>query len=234
MSVESDQIELPNIERPAPLRDRVYEIVRKNILNGDFPPGYKLVEEQLAAQLGVSRTPVREAIQRLEVEGLVVGPHKGNARVQQITPESIGQALEIRELLETFACQRAAEKITDDQINHLRELHQRELEALTERDPEVLSDINTRIHHGIMSASGNQVLLHLVKLLAARVPSYRFFALGDLENLEVFIESHGGIIDALAEGDAETAEREMAEHVNMARKILSQSMSSDRDEPEAD
>ena len=77
--------DLPRLDRPKPLRDRVYEIMRHQILSGQFQPGQHLAEEQLAEQFGVSRTPVREAFQRLKIEGLVVESGNGRLRVQHLT-----------------------------------------------------------------------------------------------------------------------------------------------------
>lgn len=220
MSSEPEEVSLPSIKRAVPLRLRVYEILRKKILNAEFPAGYKLVEEQLADQLGVSRTPVREAIHRLQIEGLVANSDKGNAEVEAITPDSIKQAIEIRKLLETFAARQAAEFISAEQIERLRSLHEQELSLLSEPTAEKMRAINDQIHETIIAASGNQVLLHLVNILSARVPSYRIFGMGSPENFKAFTDSHNRIIEALADGKVETAAREMAAHIDMAYQVF--------------
>ena len=215
-------MQLQGIQRPIPLRDQVYDVLRHKILNGEFPPGFKLVEEQLATQLNVSRTPVREAIQRLQVEGLVTDSSQGHARVEEITKGRIEQALDIRALLETYACRHAAHTITREQLDHLHELHAEEIRRLHAGDLEIMSQLNSAIHQEIVAAAGNQVLEHLVKHLSAHVPSYRLFALGDSDNLQFFVHSHGRIINSLEQGDAEAAVEEMSRHVEMARKVMSE------------
>ncbi len=216
--------QLPSIDRPLPLSDHIYEILRKRILNGEIPPGSKLIEEQLASQLTVSRTPVREAIKRLQVEGLVRSTSTGHSIVQPITRQQILQALDIRELLEGFACKKAAKMISGEQIARLIELHQEEARCLAEGNVEHMSELNTAIHHEILSAAGSQVLIQMIDYLSARVPSYQIFALGDIQNIEWFASSHGRIIDALIDGDPEGAEKEIISHIQLAKKIMTDTL----------
>ncbi len=228
MPSEAEARKLPQIVRPKPLRERVYEILRKEILNGEFSANDTLVEEQLANELGVSRTPVREAIQRLKVEGLVTGTDGGRARVHAFDRDGIAQALEIRGILESYACERAAQNISEEELSILRDLSNKELEGIQNNDFELMSQLNSAIHEHILAASGNEVLMHLVDHLQARVPSYRIFALGNIDNLRKFSESHGRIIDLLAAGDAKAAAEEMSRHVRMAKDVMLGTYAPDR------
>lgn len=220
MPSEAEVGHLPQIDRPKRLGDRVYEILRREILNGQFSANDTLVEEQLAKQFGVSRTPVREAIQRLKVEGLVTGTDGGGARVHAIDRDGIAQALEIRGVLESYACKRAAKNISREQLSHLRELRNQELQGIQNNDLELMRQLNLAIHQHILAASGNKVLMHLVDHLQARVPSYQLFALGNIDNLRKFSESHARIIDLLADRDADGAAEEMSRHVQMAKDVM--------------
>jgi DNA-binding GntR family transcriptional regulator len=222
VSPDNPEDKLPTIDRPVRLRDQVYEILRQKILDGEFPPGYKLPEKQLADQMNVSRTPVREAIQRLSLEGLVVAPSTGRAEVREITLASIASSQDIREVLETYACRLAAQEISTEQLRKLKETHKLEIKALADGDNiEQLSKLNRVIHETLVVASGNEVLIHLVNYLSTQIPSYSLFALGDPKYLKDFVDSHGRIIDAIEKSDGDTAAREISEHVQMAKRILS-------------
>jgi DNA-binding GntR family transcriptional regulator len=216
---------LPALGRPASLRDQVYEILREKILDGEFPPGYKLPEEQLADQMNISRTPVREAIQRLTFEGLVISASSGRAEVREITPANIADSQDIREILESYACRLAAQRISKEQLQKLHETHMEELEVLAEgEDIEQLSRLNRVIHETWVIASENEVLVHLVKYLSTQIPSYNLFALEDPKYLKEFVDSHGKIIDAIEKGNGDAAAKEVSKHVQMAKRILSRTI----------
>lgn len=218
--MDEQQVNLPSIEKPPTLRARVYEILRQRILDGELEPGYRLREAQLAEQLNVSRTPVREAIQRLRVEGLVSSSSRGHAKVEPISSESIADAMDVRQVLEAFACRLAASRVSDRHIERLRSLHASELRALETSDLSELSSLNRSIHQTIQYAAGNQVLEETVNHLLSRVPSYGLFALGETENLQVFVQSHGKIIEAIAKGDEDAAASEIISHIALAKEIL--------------
>lgn len=212
---------LPQIEQRVSLRDRVYEVLKDRIVNGQFPSGHQLIANQLSEQLGVSRTPIREALQRLQVEGLVVSSDNGISAVAEVTHAKIEAATEIRELLEVFACRSAATSATREQVEALRHLHQQELESLSKLDEEELSRLNSQIHKSIIRATGNEILLDVIEYLLTRVPSYRLFALGSREDLARFVEDHGKIIEAISRRDPDTASETMSLHVKRAEQLLS-------------
>ncbi len=218
-SVESTG--LPQIGQRISLRERVYEVLKDRIVNGHFAGGHQLIANQLSEQLGVSRTPVREALQRLQVEGLVVSLENGISAVAEVTHKRIEAATQIRELLEVFACRSAATFATAEHVEALRELHQRELESLQKVDEKELSELNSQIHKGVIKAAGNEILLDVIEYLLARVPSYRLFALGSREDLARFVDDHGKIIEAISRGDPDTASEIMSLHVRRAQKLLS-------------
>ena len=110
-----------NMDAFLPLRDVVFNTLREAILKGDLKPGERLMELQLAAQLGVSRTPIREAIRMLEQEGLAVTVPRKGAEVAKMTLKGMEDVLEIREALDILACQLACERITEEQLTLLAE-----------------------------------------------------------------------------------------------------------------
>ena len=110
-----------SIDEYLPLRDVVFKTLRQAILKGDLAPGERLMEIQLANQLGVSRTPIREAIRKLELEGLVIMIPRRGAEVAKITEKDLKDVLEVRTSLEELAIGLACERITDEKIERLKE-----------------------------------------------------------------------------------------------------------------
>ena len=117
-----------------PLRDVVFNTLRQAILRGELKPGERLMEIQLANKLGVSRTPIREALRKLELEGLVnMVPRKG-AEVADITEKSLRDVLEVRKALEELSVQLACEKITEEEIEELKRVAERFKDTLNDQD----------------------------------------------------------------------------------------------------
>src|SRR4029078_2548325 len=135
----------PPVERPAPLREAVYDALVEMIITAELQPGEHLVENDLAAQLGVSRQPVREALQRMQTEGWVdLRPALG-ACVHVPTKDEADQLLAARTLLETESARLAAEHATADQLKHLWTLHRRGEAALAADDQERLVAVNASV-----------------------------------------------------------------------------------------
>ena len=114
-----------NMNEYLPLRDVVFNTLRQAILRGELKPGERLMEIQLANKLGVSRTPIREAIRKLELEGLVLMIPRKGAEVAEITEKNMRDVLEVRKALEELAVQLACEKITDEEIEEMKKADRR-------------------------------------------------------------------------------------------------------------
>ena len=117
-----------------PLRDVVFNTLRRAIITGEFAPGERLMEISLANRLGVSRTPVREAIRKLDLEGLVIMIPRKGAQVAKITEKSLRDVIEIRCVLEEFAASLACERITEEGKEKLKEAHRQFVEAAQTND----------------------------------------------------------------------------------------------------
>lgn len=222
-AMASDELEtlLPDLKRQKLLRDQVYDVLREQILTGAFPQGYKLIEDRLALHLNVSRTPVREAIQRLIVNGLVQAIPNGPAEVIGVTQANMEECFDVREVLEKFASKLAASNISEALVQRLRSLHARESQALESGNISQLKELNTAFHNEILNAAGNDVLKQLVNNLLMRVPSYEMFVM-DLDVRREFWRGHQRIIEALEEEDEEHAEEEMSAHIRLAKETLMQ------------
>ncbi|WP_046471775.1 GntR family transcriptional regulator [Allosalinactinospora lopnorensis] len=205
------------VQRPVPLRESVYEALLDLIVRRRLPPGQHLVENDLADWLGVSRQPVREALQRLSNEGWVdLRPGYG-AFVHQASESEAEQLLAVRALLETESARLAAGNATAADVEQLRELRRAGVAALERGDFDAVLDSNADLHRLISELSGNQVLADLAAQVARRVSWYHALVVRD-RGAESW-EEHARIIEAIAEGDHECAARLMREHTDATRRV---------------
>jgi DNA-binding GntR family transcriptional regulator len=198
------------VARPAPLRQAVYDALAELIANGTLRPGQHLVESDLADYLGVSRQPIREALQRLHGDGWVELRPAHGAFVHTPTEEEIGQLLGVRSVLEAYSAYGAAQRATAADIARLRELQAAGEAALAADDPRGLVDANAALHSCIVQISGNKVLADLISLVERRVRWY-FTPIARPRGREAWIE-HASLIAAIADGDAERAQQLMRGH----------------------
>ncbi|MFJ4846256.1 MULTISPECIES: GntR family transcriptional regulator [unclassified Streptomyces] len=198
------------VARPAPLRQAVYDALIELIINGTLTPGQHLVEAELAEHLGVSRQPVREALQRLQTDGWVdLRPAQG-AFVHSPTEEEAGQLLGVRGVLETYSAELAARNATPEDVAHLWELHQDGVDALAGGDIERLVAANIALHAFITSVAGNAVLAELISQVSRKVRWY-YTPIAKPRGKEAWNE-HASLIKAIAKGDADRASEIMRKH----------------------
>ncbi|WP_103354333.1 GntR family transcriptional regulator [Amycolatopsis sp. CA-128772] len=204
------------VERPAPLRQVVYEALAELIINRTLEPGQHLVEADLAEYLGVSRQPVREALQRLQSEGWVdLRPAQG-AFVHLPTDEEADQLLSVRSVLETHSAKLAAGNATAEDVERLWELQKEGLQALKAEDTEGLVAANAALHAFITQLSGNAVLAELIGLVDRRVRWY-YTPIARPRGQDAWHE-HEELITAIAREDGELAEQVMAKHTERTRQ----------------
>ena len=204
------------VERPAPLRQVVYEALAELIINRTLEPGQHLVEADLAEYLGVSRQPVREALQRLQSEGWVdLRPAQG-AFVHLPTDEEADQLLSVRSVLETHSAKLATDRATPEDVEHLWRLQKAGLKALEAEDTEGLVAANAALHAFITELSGNKVLAELIGLVDRRVRWY-YTPIARPRGQDAWHE-HEELITAISMEDPEAAERIMAKHTETTRR----------------
>ena len=210
----------PLVERPAPLRQAVFEALVEMIITRELEPGQHLVEKDLAAALGVSRQPVREALQRMHTEGWVdLRPALG-AFVHIPTEAEADQLLAARSLLEAESARLAAEQATPEQIEHLWELHRIGEEALAADDQEALVAANAALHSHIVSMSRNKVLADLIGSVDRRVRWY-YLPIARARGKDAWDE-HAELIDAIAHGNGGRAADLMRRHTERTREMYHQ------------
>jgi DNA-binding GntR family transcriptional regulator len=208
------------LERPAPLRQAVYDVIAEMIINGELQPGEHLVENELAAQLGVSRQPVREALQRLHSEGWVdLRPALG-AFVHVPTEAEADQLLAARTLLEAESARLAARAATPEQVEHLWELQRAGEKALSDDDQEGLVAANAALHTYVVSMSGNNVLAELIALVDRRVRWY-YRPIARSRGREAWDE-HRELIEVIAGRNGKRAGDMMRRHTERTRESYHQ------------
>ncbi|MEU1079468.1 GntR family transcriptional regulator [Streptomyces sp. NPDC005908] len=207
---------VPRLERPGPLRDRVYEALLELITTRALRPGQHLVESELAGHLGVSRQPVREALQRLNTEGWVdLRPAQG-AFVHEPTEEEADQLLTVRTLLEAEAARLAATNADSEGVRALEEILAEGLEAVEADDVDAAVALNARFHAKVMELAGNAVLAELAAQVDRRVRWY-YTPVARQRGAQSWVE-HRELIAAIAARDEQSATRLMREHTEHTRR----------------
>lgn len=207
-------------DREASLSGKVFERLEGDILNGRYRPGDSFTESRVAQELGVSRTPVREAIRQLELEGLVdYVPNKG-ATVMGLSEEDIRDIGEIRTKIEGIAARRATSMITEAQLSELRGILA--LEAFhTERgDTEPLTRLDSRFHEIIFQASGSRLLNRTLRSFHHYIQRARSLSMKAMDRAEKTLGEHRAILVALEEKDQDRAETLMVHHVRNATRSM--------------
>lgn len=205
-----------------PLRDVVFNTLRRAILRGELLPGERLMEIQLAQRLGVSRTPVREAIRKLELEGLVTMIPRKGAEVAQITVSDLKDVLEVRIALEELAVKDACENITEEQLAALRSANEEFRRVLQEGDLMTCGQADIKFHEIIYRATNNKRLLQMLSNIREQMYRYRMEYLKDHSKHEALVCEHEKICQALQEHDREKAGEAIRVHIeNQKESIIS-------------
>lgn len=202
-----------NMDAFLPLRDVVFNTLREAILKGDLKPGERLMELQLASQLGVSRTPIREAIRMLEQEGLAVTVPRKGAEVAKMTLKGMEDVLEIREALDILACQLACTRITTEQLALLEEKKIAFEKSLKSKNVKEIAETDVAFHDVIYQATGNPKLVNMLNNLREQIYRYRVEYLKREENYPTLIKEHNEIYTSLVERNVANVTASIREHV---------------------
>ncbi len=197
-----------------PLRDVVFNTLRQAILRGELKPGERLMEIQLANKLGVSRTPIREAIRKLELEGLVLMIPRKGAEVADITEKSLLDVLEIRRALEELSAQLACDRITKEEIQELVKEAEGFKKALKSKDVTEIAEADVRFHDVIYLATKNQKLIQLLNNLREQMYRYRVEYLKKEDVYPQLIREHEEIIEQISKKEKEKATQIVCQHID--------------------
>lgn len=198
-----------------PLRHAVLEEIRARIVAGAWSQGERIFEDQIAADLGVSRNPVREALQALQAEGFVELEPRRGARVAIVSPEQARELFEVREVLEGLVASLAARRRTDAELVEIRAVVAEGLRTATGGALVDLPSLNTRFHHLLATTARNELLAGTIERLRHLIEWIYSQRIG--QRAPRSWEEHRQIVEAIATGDADVAERVARAHISQAR-----------------
>lgn len=204
------------------IADQVFEQLERDILSGKYPRGELLSELRLSTEMGVSRTPVREAIRRLEQEKIVEECGRG-VMVLGISREDMLDMYDIRIRLDGFAASLAARNMSDDELREMKEVVElQEFYAAREEDKysTKLYDLDSRFHELLYNGSGSRMIAEVLSSVHRKMAKYRMSSLSRQRRAAMSIEEHKEIYEALASRDADKAERVAQRHAMNARQSM--------------
>ena len=203
-----------NMNEYLPLRDVVFNTLRQAILKGELEPGERLMEIQLADRLGVSRTPIREAIRKLELEGLVLMIPRKGAEVAKISEKSLRDVLEVRRSLDELAIELAIERMTDDDIAALEAAQEQFREAVAGSDAMTIAQCDENYHDIIYNATGNSRLVQILNNLREQMYRYRLEYIKDADKRQILVLEHDQILKAVKGRHVAEAKTAIREHID--------------------
>lgn len=195
------------------LGEQVTEIVRAMITTDQLKPGQRIVAKSLAAQIGTSRTPVREALHRLEQEKLVVRREQGGYEVRPLTPREVKEATGIRAALESYAVELATGRIGPRELERLEKNLADFARALERGDGKRLVELNTAFHQTLYRAADSELLLHFIGELATVLHRMRVALLSNPSAARRSLKDHRRLLEAIRRGEARQARRICREHI---------------------
>jgi len=207
-----------------PLREIVFESLREAIISGVLKPGERMMEVQLAEEMGVSRTPVREAIRKLELEGFVIMVARKGAYVAGISSKDVSEVFEIRAALEGLAAALAAERINDSEKEELERVLVYKAASVEANDFSSLIEKDTEFHELIYKASRNERLMQIISNLREQINRFRMVSLAHPGRGREALEEHRKIAEAIADRDFTLAQALAQEHIGNAENALLESM----------
>lgn len=214
------------IEEYMPLREVVFVTLRKQILRGELKPGERLMEISLANKLGVSRTPIREAIRKLEHEGLVVMIPRRGAHVAEITRQELNDVLEVRLSLEILAIEKAVDRMKEPEIRKLKRA-EAEFAELVERDDVDLTELgeaDEHFHDIIYEGTGNRRLIQILNNLREQMYRFRVEYMKTKNIRQTLVDEHDAIVRAVESHNKKEAVRLTKLHIDNQYKAINRGL----------
>ena len=214
-----------NMNEYLPLRDVVFNTLRQAILKGELAPGERLMEIQLAEKLGVSRTPIREAIRKLELEGLVLMIPRKGAEVAKISERSL------RDVLEELAIELACQRMSEEDMDELERVQGSFRNAIARGEAMAIAETDEHYHDVIYQGTGNDKLVQMLNNLREQMYRYRLEYIKDEDKRQVLLVEHEHILKALRNRNIAEAKNAAREHIDnqeitVSRNIKEQEMDS--------
>ena len=203
-----------NMDEYLPLRDVVFKTLRQAILKGELEPGERLMEIQLAERLGVSRTPIREAIRKLELEGLVLMIPRKGAEVAKISESNLRDVLEVRRSLEELAIDLACQRITEEELDELNKAEVDFKAAIENGDAMQIAQTDESFHEIIYNSTKNQKLVQILNNLREQMYRYRLEYIKDADKRQILMVEHEHILKALTLRHIQEAKMAVREQID--------------------
>lgn len=210
-----------------PLRDVVFNTLRNAILTGQLAPGERLMEIKLADMLGVSRTPIREAIRKLELEGLVVNTPRKGAEVANISSEDLRDVLEVRRSLEVLATSLACDKMTETALDELYDNIQMFKDSIDAKTTTDIASIDVGFHDIIYKSTGNNRLIQILNNIREQMYRYRLEYIKDADSWNRLVDEHMAIYQSIKNRDKESAVNAILIHIDNQEKNIREKMGFD-------
>lgn len=217
-----------NMDEYLPLRDVVFNALRKAILTGELKPGERLMEIHLADKLGVSRTPIREAIHKLELEGLVTMLPRRGAQVSEISEGGLRDVLEVRRDLDSFCAELACRRISAEDKKRLVEAYEEFNKAVQTNDATVMAKADVALHNIIIEATGNERLITIINNLGEQMYRYRFEYIKDESKRDDIMREHKALVESIINGDVAAAREASNVHIDNQEKAILRRINMDK------
>jgi len=212
--------EIETYSKPSDLKNWAYETIKRKILDVEVNAGDQLRIELLAEQLGTSRTPIREALLKLETEGLVRAASRVGFFVRGITKKDLQELFELREILESYAAEKAAVSIEEKDIEKLEEYQRRAGKAITAGDGAEFMNMEIEIHSLMLRKAGNIRLIQMIESIKDLIHRERVLSLQSSENIDESFKEHQQIVNAIVNKNAKLAGRAMRSHILAVKKRM--------------
>lgn len=203
-----------NMNEYLPLRDVVFNTLRQAILKGELEPGERLMEIQLADRLGVSRTPIREAIRKLELEGLVLMIPRKGAEVAKISEKNLRDVLEVRRSLEELAIELACQRMAEEDLEELEKAQESFRLAVEAGDSMTIAETDEHYHDIIYNGTGNARLVQILNNLREQMYRYRLEYIKDAEKRQILLIEHSRILKSIKARHVAEAKIAIREHID--------------------
>jgi DNA-binding GntR family transcriptional regulator len=202
------------------VKEKIYRSIRMDIISHKLRPGQSIIEEELASQYNVSRTPIREILRKLEREDLIkIIPHKG-IFVYELTNKDMEEVLEIRLILESTAARLAAEKISDDKLKELDQIESLMDKAVKDQDSVLSFEADEKLHDFILVNAGNMRMRKILHDLMGQILRIRFISGHKPGRIITTVDEHKKIINAIKNKDPHNAEEKMRIHLLNTKELL--------------
>lgn len=209
---------------------QVYSIIKKSIVSGHYKPNHWLQEVELSKELGVSRSPIREALRQLSADGLVNEiPNKGTF-VREFTEKEVLEVYEIRELLESYAIMHLPKELTKEQKDKMETYKEGFKKYYEENDLEEYIIVDSKFHRYIIECTDNSILMELYRRVRNMNMLFRIYSLSTKERFDESLDEHSGIVDNIIKGNYKDAAAINAKHLTSAKETAMQHLWQNRGE----